>query len=108
MTEAEWLAATDAEPMLRFVRGTATDRKLRLFACACCRRVWDFLPDPRSRAAVEFSERYADRGPRGRRGFPAVRRAAGAAHRAAQAASPPPTTGPRGTRPSRGSSPPMR
>jgi hypothetical protein len=37
MTEAEWLAATDPRPMLDFLRGKASDRRLRLFACACCR-----------------------------------------------------------------------
>ena len=37
MTEAEWLAATDPEPMLDFLRGKASDRKLRLFACAIAR-----------------------------------------------------------------------
>jgi hypothetical protein len=84
MTEAEWLACADPEQMLAFLRGTASDRKLRLFACSCCRRVWDLLTDPASRAAVEFSEAHADAGVRGRRGFPAVRRAAHLAFRAAQ------------------------
>jgi hypothetical protein len=62
MTEAEWLARTNPDPMLQFLRGRtcACRRKLRLFACACVRRVWRHLTDPRSRAAVEVAERYAD------------------------------------------------
>ena len=60
MTEAEWLACTDPLPMLEFLRGQASARKLRLFAAACCRRVWHLVPDPRWRDAVEAAERYAD------------------------------------------------
>jgi hypothetical protein len=113
MTEADWLASNDPAAMLAYLTSTgkrgepcinhpvATDRKLRLFACACCRAVWDGaacgrcegrgyflqpgawkerrpmtkadkcsacrgtgraggLTDPRSRAAVETAERYAD------------------------------------------------
>jgi hypothetical protein len=60
MTEAGWLACTNPTPMLRFLRGKASDRKLRLFACGCCRQLWDRLADERSRRAVEAAERYAD------------------------------------------------
>jgi hypothetical protein len=60
MTEAEWLACDNPMPMLEFLRGKVSDRKLRLFACACCRRLWHLMPESYSRRAVEASERYAD------------------------------------------------
>jgi hypothetical protein len=60
MTEAEWLARTDPAPMLEFLRGRASDRKLRLFGVACCRRGWENLTDPKARRALELVERAAD------------------------------------------------
>ncbi len=63
MTEAEWLACTDADWLLDYLsrRQPGPDaRKLRLFACACCRRLWHLLPDPRSRAVVVIAEAFAD------------------------------------------------
>jgi hypothetical protein len=61
VTEAEWLACTDPQKMLAFLRegDRAGDRKLRLFACACLRRTWHLLADECSRRAVEVAERYA-------------------------------------------------
>jgi hypothetical protein len=60
MTEAEWLACADPGKMVNRMRKKASDRKVRLFGCACCRRIWHLLSDKRSRNAVSATERYAD------------------------------------------------
>src|SRR5262245_8022843 len=73
VTEQEWLACDGPVAMWMFARAKVSDRKGRLFACACCRQVWELMTDPRSRAVVEFVERHADAGPKGKRGFPALR-----------------------------------
>jgi hypothetical protein len=60
MTEAEWLNCTDPAPMLDFIRAKVSDRKLRLFAFACVRRIWHLLKDDVSRGAIEIAERFVD------------------------------------------------
>ena len=60
MTEAEWLTCTNPRLLLRSLHGRASERKLLLFACACCRLVWHLLPDL-CRQLVVAVEQYADR-----------------------------------------------
>jgi hypothetical protein len=60
MTEQEWLTCTDPNAMLGFLFGKASDRKLRLFACACCRQIWRYINSSVCQQAVESSELFAD------------------------------------------------
>jgi hypothetical protein len=80
MTEKDWLEGTipadDAriradwtalDSMLRYLEShkgiywTSPGRhRMRLFACACVRCVWEYLDQPGSRAAVEAAEAQAD------------------------------------------------
>ena len=57
MTEVEWLAATDPRPLLKFLRGRVSDRKLRLFAAGCWRR----RRGAPARGPVEWVIRKAER-----------------------------------------------
>lgn len=78
MTESDWLASADhkqiycphpniqPERMIQFLRvhrrvdrTKQGRRKLRLFACACCRRFWSSLSED-SRIALKIAERHAD------------------------------------------------
>ena len=54
MTEQEWDTGTDAVPMLDFLRvgAAASNRKTRLWACACCRRLLHLFPDDGHRRHV--------------------------------------------------------
>jgi hypothetical protein len=60
MNEVDWLTTTDPAAMLAYLEGQVSDRKLRLFACACVRRYWRHLRFASAREAVETAERYAE------------------------------------------------
>jgi hypothetical protein len=60
MTEAEWLAASDPTPLTHFLARNLSDRKLRLFYCACSRRIWHLVGQEGYRKIVELSELMAD------------------------------------------------
>jgi hypothetical protein len=60
MTEAEWMGGTDPTPMLEFLGDRASQRKMRLFACACCRLIPGFLESPADRRNLEVTELDAD------------------------------------------------
>lgn len=66
MTEQEFLSSDDPQAMLGWLRvmpglsvGTPSDRKLRLFACACCRAVAAPIL-PNAPGCIDVAERYAD------------------------------------------------
>jgi hypothetical protein len=61
MTEPEWLSCTDSGPMLEFLKGKASDRKLRLFAVACVKRAKRLLREKEGRHALELAERLIER-----------------------------------------------
>src|SRR5947207_1659130 len=62
MNESDWLTSTDPRAMLDFLRtgGQASERKLRLFGVACCRRVSQYVPTAWKAEEMEVVERYAD------------------------------------------------
>jgi hypothetical protein len=79
MTEDQWLACAETDTLLGFLRGeyvgggqwvqgdfVPSERKLRLFAVACCRRSWasiDWEPVwPLVEAAEQFADGLAGRG----------------------------------------------
>jgi hypothetical protein len=60
MTEAEWLECTNPDVMLDHLEKVASERKLRLHGCACCRRIVHLFTDERCQTALEVSQRFAD------------------------------------------------
>lgn len=67
MTQTEWNDCPNPVPMLRLLRDRASEHRLRLFVCACCRRVWKSLP-PGEQKMYEAMEAFAD----GRASFAAL------------------------------------
>ncbi len=63
MTEAEWLVCTEPHKMLDYLQGKASERKLRLFAVACCRRVGHLLTDERLRGVIVVAAMGGDDAP---------------------------------------------
>jgi hypothetical protein len=57
---AEWLNATDLSPLLHAVRQLSSERKLRLFMCACARHFFPANPHPDLYRGVEMAEQMAD------------------------------------------------
>jgi hypothetical protein len=62
MTEAEWLISVVPQKMRQHLEESTKggERKMRLFAVACGRRVEQWFVDPCQRSAVDVLERYAD------------------------------------------------
>jgi len=56
----DWLGCADPVRLLEYVRDGASERKLRLFAVACCRGLGALLGNEANRTAVDVSERLAD------------------------------------------------
>jgi hypothetical protein len=59
MTEEEWLACGDDYRMVEYLRGRASERKLRLVGLACCGFPREFC-DPRLTALAAVIERFAE------------------------------------------------
>ncbi len=60
MTEAEWLVCNEPTAMLGSLRCPVSERKLHLFACGCCRAVWECIPLGLHRKLVDVAEQCAD------------------------------------------------
>jgi hypothetical protein len=60
MTEGEWRECSDPAVALYYMPGWPSARKLRLFACACCRQLPGLYGNKHLVEAIEVVERYAD------------------------------------------------
>jgi hypothetical protein len=68
MNEAAWLSCEEPRKLLLWIKSTACDRKLRLFACAFWRWYvqrmieWSGKTDPEMNRALNYGERWAENG----------------------------------------------
>ena len=60
MTEEEWLACAEVDSLLAFLQGRASERKLRLFGCACCWRIAHLFRSSEFIRTIDVTERYAN------------------------------------------------
>jgi len=60
MTEAQWNSCTNPQPMLALLRDRVSERKLRLFARACCSAVSSRIECQEHRKALEGLEAMMD------------------------------------------------
>lgn len=70
MREDKWLVSdrpdemlnkiTAVSPMVNPLGRSPSDRKLRLFMCACCQQVWSHITNERDRKAIATGEQFAD------------------------------------------------
>jgi hypothetical protein len=60
MTEADWLETREPDDLLLFLSDRSSERKLRLFGCACVRRVFGALGEECMRQSVRTCERFIE------------------------------------------------
>jgi hypothetical protein len=59
LTAAQWAVLRDPTHQIAHLCPPVSERKLRLFGCYCCRRLWDSL-SPEGRNALDIAERFAE------------------------------------------------
>jgi hypothetical protein len=62
MTESEWRLCEEPQAMLAFLQegGKLSERKARLFAVVCCRRVWNLFAERASQEVIALLERSVE------------------------------------------------
>ncbi|QDU18480.1 hypothetical protein [Urbifossiella limnaea] len=60
MSDDEWRTCEDPAALIAALPADTPERPLRLFAAACCRRVWGLMPEDDCRRAVEAVECAAE------------------------------------------------